>query len=278
MALPTAMALPTVMALPRRLLACVAIGVFCGHGLAGCGSRSDNRKQIPPPRVTFERAEDSACAALAEAARGCGLLQGEGEPLCSEPSESLSRCYTDCLSRAECADLSAFLCRSSVSLAALETTRTCVAACDGQAVACTGEQDAEGDEDAGGPTALDDDDDDDGGVSLDGGAADAGVPVVPAEWACDGVDDCAGGGDEAGCDGLDNALACDGGETLSKRFVCDGIQDCEDGEDERDCEGLTYDCLGGQRVAARLRCDGRTDCRNGRDEVGCPPALALRCN
>ena len=81
---------------------------------------------------------------------------------------------------------------------------------------------------------------------------------------CDGVEDCAGGADEAACDPPDEPPApvrCPGA------VDCNGIAECWDGSDEAGCPDFV--CADGTRRSPWVRCDGRPECPDESDEDGC---------
>jgi hypothetical protein len=127
--------------------------------------------------------------------------------------------------------------------------------------------------------------DGDGDGSCDGFACNDGL-CIDAHWQCDGIVDCAGGEDEAGCpggdDGGDGADGCDGfqcndGKCISPNWVCDDIVDCAGGEDEAGCGGgdggdpacTGFECDDGKCIDASWVCDGIVDCAGGEDEAAC---------
>lgn len=85
------------------------------------------------------------------------------------------------------------------------------------------------------------------------GAGDSGVePIVaedifvcpsgdrlPAEWVCDGDNDCGDFADEQSCSGIDNSaggdFACDNGNFVPASYACDAYDDCGDNSDEVGC-------------------------------------------
>jgi hypothetical protein len=118
----------------------------------------------------------------------------------------------------------------------------------------------------------------DGDPACDGFACADGLCIDPA-WACDGVTDCAGGEDEAGCPGDDDGddacdgFACNDGTCIPPAWKCDGITDCAGGEDEAQCGGepqcAGFACDDGKCIDASWVCDGIIDCFGGEDEEAC---------
>nr|XP_032807603.1 low-density lipoprotein receptor-related protein 2-like isoform X3 [Petromyzon marinus] len=119
---------------------------------------------------------------------------------------------------------------------------------------------------------------------------------VARAFACDGIDDCHDGTDEANCtraDGTCSPLAtrCASGSCLPADWRCDGRDDCGDGSDELDCPSPPgpascpagrFACLNGQCVPTAWVCDSDNDCGDASDERNCTYAAtcapsALRC-
>lgn len=87
---------------------------------------------------------------------------------------------------------------------------------------------------------------------------------LAVEQVCNGLSECAGGEDEAGCP----TVPCDDGSTTTGRR-CDGHATCPDGSDEAGCPACVT--LGGTTVLLRqVRCNRRQECADGSDELGCP--------
>ena len=61
-------------------------------------------------------------------------------------------------------------------------------------------------------------------------------------------------------------------ESLGRAQLCDGLADCAGGEDEAGCEfgqcqPGEFSCLSGRCIPSHWTCDGRPDCQTGEDEV-----------
>jgi hypothetical protein len=64
---------------------------------------------------------------------------------------------------------------------------------------------------------------------------------IPSSWLCDGMSDCDGAEDEAGCgssasDCLPGNFDCGNGSCVPESWQCDGTSDCDNCADERDCD------------------------------------------
>jgi hypothetical protein len=90
--------------------------------------------------------------------------------------------------------------------------------------------------------------------------------LIRHDQECDGVENCEGGADEAGCPEPD--------EACGSATRCDGVPECVDLSDERACEPFV--CNSGQEVVGGTLCDGIRDCWDASDESRCA-RLILSC-
>ncbi|KYB27640.1 Basement membrane-specific heparan sulfate proteoglycan core protein-like Protein [Tribolium castaneum] len=101
-----------------------------------------------------------------------------------------------------------------------------------------------------------------------------GSPSICADQVCDGVKDCADGGDEKNCssDCAKGEISCDITRCIPESKRCDGMKDCQDDTDERDCIVCRDDEIkcDNKCIPLNKRCDGTADCSNRADELNCP--------
>lgn len=168
----------------------------------------------------------------------CAVLTAGTWPCEEPPPEGL--CGAQCLMQLSCDDLKTAVCTEFQTLPA--SAASCYAACPQ-------------------PSEI---------PCADGSG------TYPADYKCDGYDDCSDGSDEAGCPA---PLECaDGNGTYPTQYKCDGNNDCSDGSDEEGCPaGTHFVCADGTKTGVNNQCDGDPDCQDGSDEAGCPPIAELVC-
>jgi hypothetical protein len=89
--------------------------------------------------------------------------------------------------------------------------------------------------------------------------------LLPLDFQCDQLVQCAGGEDEVDC------VPCPDGSPLPPSYVCDTYLDCVDGSDEANCPAPPpWQCGSGETVVGSYRCDDYVDCVDGSDEADCP--------
>ncbi|XP_044266425.1 basement membrane-specific heparan sulfate proteoglycan core protein isoform X19 [Tribolium madens] len=107
-----------------------------------------------------------------------------------------------------------------------------------------------------------------------------GSPSICADQVCDGVKDCADGGDEENCpsDCAKGEISCDITRCIPESKRCDGVKDCQDDTDERDCIVCREDEIkcDNKCIPLNKRCDGTPDCSNRADELNCPAEAQCR--
>ncbi len=156
------------------------------------------------------------CARAESKLEGCNLIRSGSNLACQEPDGEAERCQANCMLNASCDDLQSLFCPSYVAQAQDIDLLDCYEAC---------------------PT---------GEASEEQFTCGDGTPV-PADWQCDGEEDCGDGSDEAGCV---NFSCADGSDELPADWECDGFEDCSDGSDEAACPELQ-----GESFDALLMCD-----------------------
>ncbi len=169
---------------------------------------------------------------LVERMRDCGLLTAGQAPYMQEATSWYDQCLFACYLDASCDDLTTEVCGTGDPS---PTLWACMNLCESQEFTC---QDGSG--------------------------------TIPAEWICDGYDDCTDGSDEIGCGS--QVFECESGsETIPGYWVCDGGEDCWDGSDERNCPASQFfECHdGSDTIPDQWVCDMYDDCMDGSDELGC---------
>ncbi len=156
----------------------------------------------------------NVCARAESKLEGCNLIESGSKLACEEPDGEGERCQANCLLNASCDDLRALFCGLVVAqdLDLLDCYDACPAGNENEEQFTCG----------------------------DGSS-------VPADWQCDGEEDCDDGSDEAGCV---NFSCADGSDELPAEWECDGFEDCSDGSDEAACPELQ-----GEGLETLLMCD-----------------------
>ncbi|KAH9487496.1 hypothetical protein Btru_074770, partial [Bulinus truncatus] len=106
---------------------------------------------------------------------------------------------------------------------------------------------------------------------------------IPANWVCDGDNDCRDNWDERDCYhscAADQYMCTDGSKCFPDSYVCDGSFDCYDRSDEKNCvcnETSQFKCADGRCINKLWRCDRDNDCGDASDELGCPTLHHTMC-
>jgi hypothetical protein len=261
---------------------CVRIGLTAIALLSACGGDGDDKA----PSVGA--LQDEFAASL----RKCNLI-GEGK-VQAVPYEvdgqnpKAASCQSACLDEVygNCEELETLACSGRRS----DRFNACLSECAKIELRCTdGSGSYRIDERCDAEAQCDDRSDekgcfpvtgicDDGELILRGGSS-AGLGVI-----CNGVDDCSGGEDEAGCPA---PAYCANGDAIPFSEMCDGEDYCADGEDEKDCSdapvGGGFECADKSYSLPREAvCDLAVQCPDGSDEkqgcaeLKCEPSVTCR--
>ncbi len=87
------------------------------------------------------------------------------------------------------------------------------------------------------------------------------------DYRCDGIEDCTGGEDEAGCTQTGTVKCRNVDQRIPSTAVCDGAPDCSDSSDEPAGCSATFTCTDGTTLPLLYVCDGFVDCPDESDEA-----------
>jgi len=88
--------------------------------------------------------------------------------------------------------------------------------------------------------------------------------LIPGQFQCDTIPDCAGAEEELGCQEL--WFQCDDGTPIVSTQHCDGKVHCSDGSDEDECNIEYFLCDSQRGIPDWQVCDGEFDCADETDE------------
>jgi len=186
-----------------------------------------------------ESGAGQACGDYVDKLRGCGLLSAGSFNCDYFEDDPVVDCYLNCAVSAACQEVEQDLCYGSST-----ELDNCYLQC----------------------------------LETYGFACQSGTEIILSVFACDGVEDCSAGSDEAGRNPIPEDFQCaDGFGSVPLGFRCNGVDECNDGSDEVGCppDKVFYCPDGSDHFSVDNVCDGYTDCTDGADEEGCAEVL---CN